>query len=122
MACSAIIIALFANFWVSLFTKDIALINICVPIVYLLACFQIFDGLQVTLSGIFRGIKHTKTVMVSNLISYWFLAFPLGVVLAFKFHLNLVGFWIAIGIASVVLCTMMYLLLQRKLKRMVAVK
>ena len=122
MACSAIIIALFANFWVSLFTKDIALINICVPIVYLLACFQIFDGLQVTLSGIFRGIKHTKTVMVSNLISYWFLAFPLGVVLAFKFHLNLVGFWIAIGIASVVLCTMMFLLLQRKLKRMVAAK
>lgn len=114
MACSAVLLGCFANFWVSLFTQDNSLIKICIPIIYILSCFQVFDGLQVTLSGIFRGIKQTKIVMVSNFISYWLIAFPLGCILAFYFKFNLIGFWIAISISSFILCSIMFITLMKK--------
>ena len=118
MVFSAIIVGLFARFWTGLFTEDIELIKICVPIVYLLCFFQIFDGLQVSLSGIFRGIKKTKIVMISNFIGYWIIAFPIGCILAFKFRLNLLGFWYALGFSAVVLCTIMLLSMLKNFKKL----
>ena len=118
MACSALFVGIFAEFWTKLFTADIELIKVCVPIVYVLCFFQIFDGLQVSLAGIFKGIKQTKIVMFSNIIGYWFIAFPLGYVLAFKYGLELLGFWIALGISAIVLCTIMLISMLKKFKTM----
>lgn len=60
MMCSAVIFCSFPHFLVSLFTKDITLIKICVPVLYIVSIFQIFDGLQVALAGIYKGIKKQK--------------------------------------------------------------
>ena len=117
MACSVVCLALFPNIIIRLFTNDINLINVCVPIVYVLCFFQIFDGLQVTLGGIFKGLKNTKIVMISNIISYWFIAFPLGCVLAFRFNLDLLGFWCALCISSVLLCLIMFIFMFSKFKK-----
>ncbi|MCQ2739666.1 MAG: MATE family efflux transporter [bacterium] len=114
MSITALMFALFPRFLVGLFTPDENLINVCVPIVYVLACFQVFDGLQITLAGIFKGLRQTKIVMFSNLVSYWLLAFPIGYILAFYYKFNLKGFWIGILFSSVVLCTIMLLLLRKK--------
>ena len=105
MACSAITIGLIPEFLVSLFTRDLELIKVCIPLVYILCLFQVFDGLQVALSGIFRGLKQTKTVMISNFIGYWIIAVPIGCVLAFKYNMNLSGFWYALWIGSIVICS-----------------
>ena len=118
MACSAIFIGCFPEFLIKLFTADAELIKVCVPIVYVLCAFQIFDGWQVSLSGIFRGIKKTKIVMISNFITYWFMAFPLGCFLALKVGLNLMGFWISIGLSAIVLCTIMFVIMQNKFRKM----
>ena len=107
MTCSAVCIWLFPECIINLFTNDTELINVCIPILYVLCFFQIFDGMQVTLSGIFKGLKNTKIVMLSNIFSYWLIAFPLGCILAFHFKLNLFGFWCSLGISSVLLCTIM---------------
>ncbi len=114
MFISAIIIGLIPEFLISMFTKDIALIKVCVPIIYVLCAFQVFDGIQVTLSGIFKGLKKTKIVMIANLVSYWIISFPLGCVLAFKFNLDLLGFWIGLCISSIILCIIMLIYLQRE--------
>ena len=116
MVCSAMTIGLLPEFLTGLFTKDAELIKICLPIVYVLCCFQVFDGLQVTLAGIFRGIKNTKIVMLANIIGYWIIAFPLGCTLAFHYHLNLLGFWISLGISAVVLCSIMVISMLKKFK------
>lgn len=116
MACSAILIALFPKYVINFFTEDSSLADICVPIVYVLCCFQIFDGLQVTLAGIFKGLKQTNTVMFSNVVSYWFIAFPLGYLLAFGYKLNLIGFWYGIAISSIILCTILFAVLKKKFK------
>ena len=108
MMFSAIIVALFPAFLVSLFTNDIELVRVCIPIVFALCFFQIFDGLQVTLAGIFKGLKQTKIVMIANFISYWLISIPFGCYLAFKLNLNLLGFWYGIVCAAIVLCLIMF--------------
>ena len=118
MACSAIIFALFPEFLVSLFTKDVQLIKISVPVIYILAMFQVFDGLQVSLSGIFKGIKKTGVVLAANFISYWLISIPLGYILAFKFGMNLNGFWLGLCSSAVILCMIMLFMLVKNIKSM----
>ena len=118
MVCSSIVFALVPEFLVKLFTLDKTLISITVPVIYVLAFFQVFDGLQVSLSGIFKGIKKTKVVMLSNLAGYWGIAIPLGYILAFNFNLKLIGFWIALITSAVVLCSIMFIILAKNLRHM----
>ena len=107
MFCSALTVASFPHFWIGLFTTDRELIAVTVPIVYVLAGFQLFDGLQVTLAGIFKGLKDTNIVMIANLVSYWGVSIPVGTLLAFHFNMNIMGYWYSIGMAAILLCVIM---------------
>ena len=118
MACSSILFAIFPEFLVRLFTNDINLIKISVPVLYVLACFQVFDGLQVSLGGIFKGLKNTKIVMISNFICFWIFFMPVGYILAFKYNLMLIGFWIGLMSSAVLLCTIMGTVLYKKIRDM----
>lgn len=108
MMGSAIMVGLFPEFLIGLFTTDPELIKVCMPIVCILCFFQIFDGIQVSLTGIFKGLKRTKIVMISNFIAYWILSFPIGYILAFKFNLNLTGFWYALFGSAIIICSIMF--------------
>ena len=118
MAFSALIFATYPQFLVKLFTNDVELIKISVPILYILAVFQIFDGLQVSLSGIFKGFKKTDAVLLANFVAYWLISIPLGCILAFKFNLNLIGFWCGLVTASIALCVIMSTMLLRNIRKL----
>ena len=118
MACSAVVVGTFPKLLVSLFTKDQELINVCIPIVFALCFFQVFDGLQVALAGIFRGLKQTGIVMISNFIGYWLVSIPLGCLLAFKYKMDLLGFWYGLVCAAIVLCSIMFTTMLIKFKKM----
>jgi len=108
MACSAIVVAIAPGVITSLFTTDLELIKVCVPIIYMLCFFQVFDGIQASLAGIFRGLKHTEVVMLGNFIAFWLIALPLGSILALHFNLNLIGFWYALIVSIIILCIIMF--------------
>ena len=116
MTFSAIIIAIFPDLLISLFTKDLHLIEVGIPVMYILCFFQVFDGLQVTLAGVFRGLKQTGIVMIANFIAYWLVSIPLGCVLALNYKLNLVGFWYGLIVSAIILCTIMFTNLMFKFK------
>ena len=118
MAGSAVVVAIAPGIITSLFTTDLELIKVCVPIIYTLCFFQVFDGLQASLAGIFRGLKHTEVVMFANFIAFWIIAIPLGSLLAFHFKLNLIGYWYALIAAAIILCTIMYSNLRKRFKEM----
>ena len=118
MICSAVIFCSFPHFLVSLFSKDLTLIKICVPVLYVVSIFQIFDGLQVALAGIYKGIKKTKIVLIANFIGYWVISIPLGYMLALKQGFMLKGFWYGLLFAAIVLCAQMLLMLFRYLKKL----
>lgn len=118
MAISAIIVAIAPGIVTGLFTTDPQLIEICVPIIYLLCFFQVFDGLQASLSGIFRGLKYTEVVMLGNFIAFWLVALPLGTLLALHYKLNLIGFWYALIVSVIILCTILLTNLLYRFKKM----
>lgn len=101
MAFCGVLFAIFPEFFARIFTNDVALINIIVPIMIIVAAFQCFDGLQCSLGGILKGLKRTKMVSIANFIGYIIIGISLGSFLAFKMQLNLFGFWIGISTASV---------------------
>ncbi|MBR1461650.1 MATE family efflux transporter [bacterium] len=107
MAFSAIMVLLFPKFIIGIFTKDPELIKIALPVMLVLVIFQLFDGLQISLSGICKGIKQTKIILLANFIAYWLISIPLGYTLGLKYNLKLVGFWIGLLVAAVFLCLIM---------------
>lgn len=100
MAFCGVLFALFPEFFARIFTNDITLVNIIVPIMILVAGFQCFDGFQCSLGGILKGLKKTQMVSFANFIGYILIGISLGSFLAFKMKLNLFGFWAGIGISS----------------------
>lgn len=122
MMFSALLFSSFPHFLVGLFTKDTNLIKISVPILYILSVFQVFDGLQVSLAGIFKGMKKTGIVLLANFIAYWLISIPVGYTLAFHYQLNLRGFWYGLTSAAVILCLIMLFMLVRSIKKIEIVK
>lgn len=106
------------KFFVKIFTHGTALIKICAPIMILAGIFQIFDGLQVSLGGVFKGIKKTNLVMFGNFAAYWLLGLPLGFMFAFKYKMNLYGFWIGLTISILTLGLTLLFILFNQFKKM----
>lgn len=114
MAGSSIIFFSFPKYIVSIFTTDTILYNVSIPIImYILSIFQIFDGLQVSLSGICKGIKQTKIVLLASFVAYWCVSIPLGYYLAFYKNMKLMGFWLGLLSSSCILCTIMIIKLRK---------
>lgn len=116
MLFCGVIIAIFPKQISSVFSTDMNLITIIIPVMILLAIFEITDGLQVTLGGIFKGLKDTNIVMITNIIGYLIIGMPLGIYLALNKNLNLIGFWIGLVVASVILCSILSIKLGKTLK------
>lgn len=107
MICSALVFCSFPKFLVGLFTVDDVLFKIAVPVIYIISIFQVFDGLQVVLAGICKGVKQTDIVLLANFLAYWCVSVPVGYILAFKYNFKLVGFWIGLCCAAIILCGIM---------------
>lgn len=117
MALCALSFLLAPKFFINIFTQDEALLKTCVPIMMLAGIFQIFDGLQVSLGGIFKGLKQTKIVMLGDLGAYWGIGLPLGTLLAFKFHMYLFGFWVGLAISLFSLGIILLFILLKQFKK-----
>ena len=116
MAICALNFILFPEFIIKIFTNDNSLIKISIPILLLAGFFQIFDGLQVSLSGVFKGIKKTNIVMLGNFTAYWVIGLPLGFIFAFNFHMNLFGFWVGATVAIFSLSMILLFIILKKFK------
>lgn len=84
------------------FTKNSDVLAIAVPLLFVAAVFQIFDGIQVTATGVLRGAGDTRTPMYANLVAHWILGLPAGYLLCFTFGMGVVGLWIGLSAGLVV--------------------
>lgn len=84
--CYAVIVScllIMARFaLVSLYTRDPSVIALAATLMLFIAFYQIFDDLQAVTNGVLRGFKDTVIPMLVTLVSYWFIALPLGYLLA----------------------------------------
>lgn len=85
------------------FVTDPQVLALARKLLAVAAVFQLFDGMQVTLSGALRGAGDTTSSMFANLAGHWALGLPVGCALAFWYHLGALGLWVglAVGLGSV---------------------
>jgi MATE family multidrug resistance protein len=96
MATCACVLAGFPHAIASAFTLDPSVIAATVPLLYIAAAFQFFDGVQITANGALRGAGDTHTGLIVQLVGYWAIALPLGYYLGFHRHLGAAGLWIGL--------------------------
>lgn len=96
----ALILVIFRTPIIELFTKETAVIAICMHLIILLAIYQASDYLQVVASNVLRGYKDTQSIFFITLLSYWVVGLPVGYILALTDlvmqPLGAAGFWIGI--------------------------
>ncbi len=87
-----------------LYTSDPAVIAVAAQLLIMAAAFQIFDGLQVVILGILRGLADVKYAMIVAFISYIVISLPLSYLFGFILEMGAVGVWVglvvSLGIAS----------------------
>ncbi|MBI5882101.1 MAG: MATE family efflux transporter [Elusimicrobia bacterium] len=86
-----------------LYTRDSAVVELSVTLLAAAAAFQVFDGVQIVMTGALRGLGETRIPMAANLFGHWFLGLPCGALLAFKLGVGALGIWIGfcLGLAAV---------------------
>jgi len=75
----------------------LAVIAAAAAILRVAAFFQLFDGLQIVVTGSLRGAGDTRTPMVCHLIGYWVIGLPLGAMLCFERGLGARGLWMGLS-------------------------
>lgn len=116
MTLASIFLAVCSRNLAAIFTTDKALINIIVPVMYIVAAFQVSDGLQVAMGGVFKGLKKTNIVMYSNLIAYLLIGVSSGYFCALHFEKHLLAFWGAFASSSFLLTLILIICLSKILK------
>lgn len=96
MACCSILLATFAHPIARAFTPDRAVIAATVPLLFVAAAFQFFDGLQITANGALRGAGNTHSGLYVQLIGFWLIGLPVGCWLGFHLHYGAIGLWLGL--------------------------
>ena len=92
----AILFLMINNFLPKVFSSDLQIVNLASKLLIIAALFQLFDGIQVTIVGILRGLEDFKIPTLISLVGYWIIALPLAYWLAFILKLETVGVWIGL--------------------------
>lgn len=101
---------------VEVFTHNAQMLKIGVPILHIASLYLMFDGFQVCLSGILKGLKMTKTASISVISGYWLFGLPFGFVLAYHYHMSLMGFWIGLAVSFLFLSAILSTIILMKFK------
>lgn len=99
VSISTLLLFSFPHEIMNLLSKDAEVIELGIKILFIVAIFQLFDSLQVVLSGILRGLKQTKLPSLLVFIGYWVVGIPTGYYLAFSKDYGAVGLWIGLAIS-----------------------
>jgi MATE family multidrug resistance protein len=87
---------------VSVFTTQAAVVELGSVLLFVAAIFQLFDGLQIVATGVLRGAGDTRTPMITNLASHWFVGLPVGYSLCFLLGFGVVGLWIGLSTGLII--------------------
>lgn len=81
----ATVLIIFRSSFGRLFSDEAATIAKVASVIPLVASFQVFDGWAAANGGVLRGMGKQHVGAAANLISYYVLALPMGIYLAFHY-------------------------------------
>ncbi|MGL4293767.1 MAG: MATE family efflux transporter [Bacteroidales bacterium] len=91
---AAVLIVIFRHQIPLLFTSDPEVIAVSAQLLFIVALYQLPDGLQVVSLGALRGISDVKMPMIYATISYLVLNIPIGYFCGFTLGMGAIGVWI----------------------------
>lgn len=118
MGICSIILFFFPAQLIGTFTTDARILEVGVPILLIAALFEMVDGYQISLGGILKGLKMTRTVSICTITGYWVLGLPLGFFLAYKYDMSLMGFWIGLAVSFLCIAVIQQIIIARKFKEL----
>jgi MATE family multidrug resistance protein len=105
MGISALTFIIFRNAIPHFYSNDPEVIRFTSSLLIIAAIFQLFDGLQVVMLSILRGLGDVNHAMKYAFIAYILINLPIGYLLGFVFNFGIIGIWIAfvigLGVASI---------------------
>lgn len=116
MLCTATVFLLFPRPLTALYTHEAAIVALIRPLLALAALFAIFDAVQIILTGALRGMALTRVPMLANLVGYWIVGLPLGILLAFHglpgdpstaTPYGIFGIWMGLTLALIVIAAIL---------------
>jgi multidrug resistance protein, MATE family len=102
MATFSAVLLLFPYAIAASFTPDREVIAATIPLLFVAAIFQFFDGLQITATGALRGAGNTHAGLIVQIVGYWIIGLPIGYIFAFRLHQGAVGLWLGLCAGLVV--------------------
>jgi len=120
MGVCGVLFLMFHAYLPMAFSKEAEIVQLASQLLIIAAMFQLFDGMQVTILGVLRGLEDVKIPTIITLIGYWVIAIPLAYFLAFTIGLETIGIWIALLVALVVVSALLYWRLHYLLKKHLA--
>ncbi len=110
LAISILLIA-FRYTLISIYTTDPAVIEVAATLLLFIAVYQLVDDSQAVTIGALRGYKDTSVPMYIGLVGYWFVALPVGYLLAEEIIApglapGVYGYWagLTLGLSIVAVC------------------
>ena len=105
MVLAAVVFLLAPRPLIALYTSDPRVMAVGSSLLWVVAAFQIFDGIQTVSTGALRGLGETRVPMLANLVGYWVLGLPLGLTLCFLLRWGIYGLWIGLTVALIVIAS-----------------
>lgn len=94
----------FGRFKISgIFNKDPELVALAAQLLVIIGINQIYDVYNVMGAGVLRAQGRQRIGGYLNIFSYYVIGLPCGAVLAFKYKMEVKGFWVGLGVGILVL-------------------
>ncbi|MBS1652478.1 MAG: MATE family efflux transporter [Bacteroidetes bacterium] len=90
------------------FTHEHDIVSLASNLLLIAAFFQLFDGAQVTLMGVLRGMKDVKIPTFIAFLGYWIISIPLGYFLGIYLNFQSIGIWVALCISLMIVALCLF--------------
>ena len=90
------LLALFARFFLGLFTNDASVITAGIGALVVIGFAQPAQAVNFTMGGALRGAGDTRFTMSTTIVNWFVVRLPLAVLFAFPLGLGLAGIWLAV--------------------------
>ena len=102
MSACAVLFVIFRNQIPALFNLGPEAAQIASVIILVVCAYMLFDGIQTIAAGALRGLSDVRIITLASFVSYWIIACPVALLLAFPLGLEGLGIWtgLAIGLAT----------------------
>jgi multidrug resistance protein, MATE family len=109
MGTSAALFALIPRSLARLVTDQDTVLAAAVPLLLVVAVFQLSDGIQAVGAGVLRGAGDTKYTLYANLFGHWGIGLPVALLLGFRLHFGVVGLWWGLCAGLTVVAALLFL-------------